>query len=191
MPPLIPLIWYLPFSKKSLLWAIITEVLVVFMSMSRGIHGAAFEQEGLRPKTLVISISHITCSFDLGKEYEETLVWGLVKPNTNAVDMSCSKASAHAAVISITLVVSNVFVFFRQTDSSSVVLGGDFNLLSQKVHCWLNHLYSCCTGWSGDRYLYVCCLVSAQNAHSLRTVAYSLVMVLSAILKHNLNLLTL
>lgn len=58
-----------------------------------------------------------------------------MKPNTNAVDMSCSKASAHAAVISITLVVSNVFVFFRQTDSSSVVLGGDFNLLSQKVHC--------------------------------------------------------
>lgn len=57
-----------------------------------------------------------------------------MKPNTNAVDMSCSKASAHAAVISITLVVSNVF-FFRQTDSSSVVLGGDFNLLSQKVHC--------------------------------------------------------
>lgn len=35
-----------------------------------------------------------------------------MKPNTNAVDMSCSKASAHAAVISITLVVSNVFVFF-------------------------------------------------------------------------------
>lgn len=34
-----------------------------------------------------------------------------MKPNTNAVDMSCSKASAHAAVISITLVVSNVFVF--------------------------------------------------------------------------------
>lgn len=62
-----------------------------------------------------------------------------MKPNTNAVDMSCSKASAHAAVISITLVVSNVcvcfFFFFRQTDSSSVVLGGDFNLLSQKVHC--------------------------------------------------------
>lgn len=57
-----------------------------------------------------------------------------MKPNTNAVDMSCSKASAHAAVISITLVVSHVF-FFRQTDSSSVVLGGDFNLLSQKVHC--------------------------------------------------------
>lgn len=56
-----------------------------------------------------------------------------MKPNTNAMDMSCSKASAHAAVISITLVVSNVFFFFRQTDSSSVVLGGDFNL--QKVHC--------------------------------------------------------
>lgn len=35
-----------------------------------------------------------------------------MKPNTNAVDMSCSKASAHAAVISITLVVSNVCFFF-------------------------------------------------------------------------------
>lgn len=34
-----------------------------------------------------------------------------MKPNTNAVDMSCSKASAHAAVISITLVVSHVFFF--------------------------------------------------------------------------------
>lgn len=58
-----------------------------------------------------------------------------MKPNTNAVDMSCSKASAHAAVISITLVVLFECVFFRQTGSSSVVLGGDFNLLSQKVHC--------------------------------------------------------